>query len=44
MSAITSNLLNQVTNAYSNWSINSTYQLLAQDKEILNIGNVLNSI
>ena len=44
MSTITSNLLNQVTNAYSNWSINSTHQLLAQDKEILKIGNVLNSI
>ena len=43
MSTIASNLISKVSNAVSNWGVEN-YQLLSEDKEILKIGNILNSI
>lgn len=44
MSAMASNLINHVSNAVSTWTKTENYQLLSEDKEILKIGNILNSI
>ena len=44
MSAMASNIINHVSNAVSTWTKTEHYQLLSEDKEILKIGNILNSI
>ena len=44
MTTVASNIYNSVSNAVSNWGKNDHYQLLSEDKEILKIGNILNSL
>ena len=44
MSTMASNIISHVSNAVSTWTKTEHYQLLSEDKEILKIGNILNSI